>query len=305
MLPGWANRVARTRSVLVVPDAGKSAGMGHVARCLALAEAFDHLGWDAAVCVRDVRSSAFVRRRGIAVRSTLGGRWSVVVIDSYAPHTKLARARQLAPVTVAVDDLGEVSVRDVDIVLRPALGARPSPGVLAGGAFVLLPREYWTRRRGSTHRALRCVVLSLGSRPPARALSRIRALLDRELNGAMIRIAEGAAARRWTELRPLLEEADLAVVSGGQTLHESLALGVPTVVVQTADNQRRQILGAVRARAAIAVGSWSARTFERRCVTALRQAAKIAERRRLARNAARAIDGRGALRAARAIGGIV
>lgn len=103
-------------------------------------------------------------------------------------------------------------------------------------------------------------------------------------------------------MRPLLLRADLAVTAGGQTMYECLATGIPAIAVRTADNQARQLRAAVRHGAVLDGGQVGTEAhpgeLQRSLVDAL---ASASLRRRLSATGMRLVDGRGALRLARAL----
>jgi spore coat polysaccharide biosynthesis predicted glycosyltransferase SpsG len=98
----------------------------------------------------------------------------------------------------------------------------------------------------------------------------------------------------------LIEDADVAITGGGQSLLERLAIGVPTVGLAVADNQEPPLQCVAHAKAAVSLGSmkgdWIARL--RAALTTLRDPAL---RRRLSVAAQHLIDGRGAARVAKVL----
>ena len=105
-------------------------------------------------------------------------------------------------------------------------------------------------------------------------------------------------------MRPLaarLAAADVAIVSGGQTLNEALALGTPALVTMTAANQLRQIRAAARAGACVSLGRLDSPRSNDRLSRELDRIADLRLRKTLSGVARRLVDGRGAIRVAEAL----
>ncbi len=192
----------------------------------------------------------------------------LVVVDSY----RLGRVweqeiRRLAPAVriVALDDL-PARAHDVDLLVDPNLGDAgpvnaPTSGrrTLRGTAYAPLAGVYAAPlRRADTTDARPQLIVSLGGGRHALVPRLARLLVgsgdlagvamtfvvpDPDDHAAVDRVAQGRADvtvhARTPSLRPLLERATLAIGAGGTSSWERLRLGVPSVVVALADNQRR------------------------------------------------------------------
>lgn len=246
--------------ILFVCDAGPGVGGGHVMRCLTLAGALTARG---AAC-------AFVRTPEAA---DILGRYApdmpladavaaadLVVLDSYrmAPATEAdwrGRAKRLA----VIDDLARP--HDADLVLDPSFGRAAAdydaPVVLAGSAYALVRPEFAAARTAALARrgepAGRCLV-SLGLTDVGGITGRIAAALAD--SGLALDVVVGAGAPSLPGLTVLADEgrialhidsddmaglvsrADVCVGAGGSSVWERACLGLPTVTLILADNQR-------------------------------------------------------------------
>ena len=290
-----------TRSVALVADSGASIGMGHTGRCIALGQAFVALGWRVVLVASEPSARRFARANGIPTARVLRGRWDLAILDTYrGPRRAATTLHRIATRVVAIDDLHQFRASDVDVIVRPSAGERASRGVLAGAGFILLRREYWSSPR-SRRVGRRRVLVALGAYPSASDVARIRAALRSAHPAARVIAASGVRRGQLGSLARRLARADLAIVSGGQTMNESLAVGLPTIVVTTFANQRRQVNAAAAAGAIIPVGTPSSPLFSSRLERAVARALRPAVRRGLVRAARQLVDGRGALRLARAL----
>ncbi len=145
--------------VVFVCDAGPEVGIGHVMRCLALAEELLERGL-AVVLVTDLVGVPWaeeqVRRRGIVVRPPSPGEtvWDAVaavgpiavVVDSYLLGDEVYVALKASwPLLALVD--GDPRGRAADIYLDQNLGAEDSAGPLPDGTRFLGGLDYAQQRR--------------------------------------------------------------------------------------------------------------------------------------------------------------
>jgi spore coat polysaccharide biosynthesis predicted glycosyltransferase SpsG len=312
--------------VVLVTDAGAEAGLGHLKRCAALAQALAARGCAVQALVagpRDAGLAAVAPGLAVTALDWWGAPGRVLdaatgadafVVDSYhADATLLTRLRRVAPV-VAIDDLAEQPL-PVDVVVNGAwhaerLGYRVPAGTLTllGPRYALLDRAFAEAPSRIIDAQVRRVLVTLGGATPAddtmAAVSAVRAALPAArldvvggLVPAVAPSAEGVVIHgALPSLRPLLLAADLAITGGGMTLYECLATGTPTVAVGLADNQRLNLEHLGRD------GFIVVAEFATLAATIARVAADRGLRERLSAGGRRAIDGQGADRVAAELG---
>lgn len=231
----------------------------------------------------------------------------------------VARARRAGIRTVSIHD-GHWA-QAADLVVCGSLGvARPKAGseVLHGTQFYLLDRRIADVRSAPARAAAARpqVMVALGGGEHVRRVAQpladaIHALCP----SAAITIAAGFGRgvrprlknARWlsarTGLVQALSSADMAIVAGGVTLYEACAIGVPAVGLAVVPAQRRAIRQFAAAQAILDAGDASRRgnalQVAARSVAALASNRRLRER--IAANARRLVDGRGAERVARHI----
>lgn len=324
--------------VVFLTHGGAAVGLGHVARCLSLARALTGEGAPATFLVgRDDRVTALVQAAGFdAVESGWEAApaaasdavaalrpWTLVV-DSYAvTGAMLESLRSLVGRLVVIDDVADRPL-PAHTVVNGAAGAGHLQyrGGLSGTEYLLGPRyalldsafaaEPGRRIRPSVERVL--VTLGGGSHPAAlRAV--VRAALS--LDTAAVDVVAGPLAadgeadaiedarvtvhRGLSALRPLMLEADVAVSNAGMTLLELAATATPTVFLTLASNESNS---PVFEQAGAALSAGSSRAPDLGATVALhlkRLAGDPALRQALGTRARRLVDGRGALRVARAL----
>jgi spore coat polysaccharide biosynthesis predicted glycosyltransferase SpsG len=288
--------------VLFAVAAGPRVGFGHLLRARSLARA---LGVPPVVALR---GTAATRRRAIDLGLRPAERGfvpDVIVVDDpvTAEVRRWVRRARAARVPVAsVHDLGlSTAVSDliVDGTVAPGRRVNGRVATVRGPAFMILDPMIPQVRARRVRPERRRIFVALGGGRTAAATTAVARAVESALADVDVRTASGfSGARRGPDgLAQELARAQVAVVSGGVTLYEACALGVPAVAVAVTPNQRITIRAMARSGAVIdASGS-------RRKIIA--EVARLLEdpraRRELSRAGKQLVDGRGAFRVAAAI----
>lgn len=329
--------------ILFRADASPGLGVGHVMRCLALADALRQRGRDCrfACGAETLATVPALQDSGFPVTSLADGqgddpqalmaavappRW--LVMDHYGLDEAYEQPlRSWAGRIAVIDDLADRN-HACDLLLDQTAGRRaedyaalvpPGTRVLTGAFHGLLrpgfalarPMALERRRRVET---VESILVSLGGTDPANATS--LALDALALAGLKCRVVVvmGRAAphldavrTRAARLEPpaevrldvrdmpaLLAAADLAIGASGGSAWERCCLGLPSLTVVIADNQREVARGLALAGAAEACGLDPAAIAQ----ALIRLAKDGAALRRMAERAAALCDGDGAGRLA-------
>lgn len=306
-------------------------GAGHVKRGAALAAA---LAVEAPVVMvfdgEPGRWSESLRIDGVELTAAGGegdGPWRGAVLDGYdLPAGGVADLARRARPLVVFDDL-LAPPPEADLVVNAAIGLEGNhfDGVPAclGPAYACLDASY----QAPTVRpvaAVERVVVTLGMADPDDATGLVLdafALLRADGIAPLLTVVMGSAAPHLdavrarvtasagqaelrtdvTDMAELLAGADLVIGAGGVSLFERLALGVPSVTLLIAENQRRFVDGAV-ARGVTVSGRDARRTDAVALSTTIRGVIGDRARRQRLRDAGRAlVDGRGAWRVAQVL----
>lgn len=332
------------RTVVLRADAGPEVGLGHLQRSLGLAVALGENGCSSIVRAPEAGDiCARVESLGLRYEAA-GANWSAseeaaaldrlraaaVVIDSYpALEEDLSGLRRADRPLVVVDDLARFAL-SCDVVVNGALGASdlpyyrlaPAAKTLLGIEYLLLHPDLWDVTPHAPSESVETVLVTCGgSAGSIGPLQRLLSMIDTAFEDFQLIVAapEGVAARLGasrsssgevtvvsprTTVREAAESADLAVASAGGTTRELLRLGVPTLAVLTADNQRR---GAVELSRLEAIKLFeSIDDAEAGLTRAIDELVdSYEERRRLAERGPQLIDGQGCRRAAATISNLL
>jgi UDP-2,4-diacetamido-2,4,6-trideoxy-beta-L-altropyranose hydrolase len=233
--------------IAIRADANSRIGMGHVMRCLALAEVLRARG-EAVAFITD--AAALVERHGFAVTERAdNARW--LVVDHYDLDATWERT-QGVPV-MAIDDVARTHACSVLLDQNPLDSDRYRGKVpadctmLLGLSYALLRAEF----RGQTPRRgpIESVMLAFGGADaPNETAKALAGLRDR---GVHVRIVTGSLnphlsvlAASGAELcidadnmAALLAETDLVIGACGSAQWERFCAGVPSIVATLAPNQ--------------------------------------------------------------------
>jgi UDP-2,4-diacetamido-2,4,6-trideoxy-beta-L-altropyranose hydrolase len=308
-------------------DASPSIGAGHVMRCLATAETLVAAGWSVAF-----RSSAASPLAAPALAAsaypivtkeqTLDA--NVLVFDHYGiDRDEETRSRTGNQTIVAYDDK-PVRDHDADILVDPTPERAPAEyqarlprnaTVLAGAAYAQLREKWRVARRPSLMRRkgidrARRVLVSMGATDPYNATSKVLAGLRASRLDVDVDVVLGPAApHRWrvvtdlgvrqclhvdpSNFADLAVEADFAVGAAGSSSFERACIGLPSLVVQTADNQIDLIKAFERAGAAVAASISDLDRVEEFAARLNTLAEDVERLNRMSENCAALVDGRG------------
>jgi UDP-2,4-diacetamido-2,4,6-trideoxy-beta-L-altropyranose hydrolase len=261
-----------------------------------------------------------------AAAAQAGRAWGarVAVLDHYgAGPAEDAVLRAAAGRLLAIEDLRRQ--RECDLLLDASLGRLESdyPGVqaLVGPDFALVRLEFAARRKSALTRRLKAgpahkVLVSLGLTDVGAITGRVVNALLPALGQQQIEVVLGAGAPSLSAIKALATQdpriglhvgskdmahlvaaADIAIGAGGSSAWERCVLGLPTVTLILADNQRANTTALASAGASLMVevnGHLPARLKE--AFVALASAPAV--RARMSQAAADLCDGLGAERVA-------
>jgi UDP-2,4-diacetamido-2,4,6-trideoxy-beta-L-altropyranose hydrolase len=265
-----------------------------------------------------------------ALREQASGRADLLVVDHYKRDVAFEMScRSFASKILVLDDATGRN-HDCDIVVDAAAsneecyaGHVPAHArVLTGLAYALVRRSFVAHREMSLARRdgrpVQEILVSCGATDPGNAtaaaleslddvaknISSIVVLSSRAPHVDTVRKQLHGKARLLTDVQDmadLMTNADLAIGASGSTAYERAVVGLPSILVTVADNQRGIARRMTEGEAALDGGA-----LDRGLVTRLRALVEslLSDpdlRRRLAQAASALVDGRGALRIALAI----
>lgn len=317
-------------------DASPTIGGGHVMRCLALADGLAAKGWRCQFWVAPGTIEtvpALAKSTHEATTATVSVQTAdLLVVDHYGLDAEFESAcRTWAQHILVIDDLAD-RPHDCDLLLDQTLGRvqadyRPLvPGhcrLLLGPAHALLRPDFARLRPAALARrdgTLARMLVSLGGSDPHDMTSLVLDTLGRMGLEVDVDVVLGSASPncdvvaerlrgqpRTTlhvdtpHMAELMVQADLAIGAAGVTSWERCTVGLPTIMVVTADNQRLIAHQLDQAGAAVLAGDWTTVTMDG-LVAVLRQLADTSQLAAVSKAAARVCDGQGVTRTVATLG---
>ena len=211
-----------------------------------------------------------------------------VVLDGY--HFDAAHQRQIKEAghrLLVIDDTAHLDHYYADVVLNQNINAErlhyscePYTRLLLGTRYVLLRSEFlaWREWQREIPKVARKVLVTLGgSDPDNQTLKVIRALQQVDVDGLEAVVVVGASnphfqelqsaignsrlairlVRNVTNIPELMASADVAVSAGGSTCWELSFMGLPAILIVTAENQKGIAAGLGEYGTAINLGWYS------------------------------------------------
>ncbi|PAW77385.1 MAG: UDP-2,4-diacetamido-2,4,6-trideoxy-beta-L-altropyranose hydrolase [Verrucomicrobia bacterium Tous-C9LFEB] len=329
--------------LLIRADASARMGTGHVMRCLALAQAWQHQGgvvFHHGQCTENLRERLHTERivsREIAgsiapegdAQATLDYAAEVnaswIVIDGYQFGADYLRQLKTGDDQVlVVDDFGALPDYDCDVLLNQNSYASSEfyPNIAAGASLLLgcryaLLRDEFLRIpppvRTYQNETLQ-LLLTLGGSDPdnvtsqlVQTLAQIRHPLEVTVvlggsNPHRAAVAEAMRGTNWrlltntSRMPELMAQADLAIAAGGSTSWELMYMGLPSLLVTLADNQKRVVEDLVSRGTAVGLG-WHADLREEAVSSIVSELIAHPDRlRSMSEQARHLVDGHGAER---------
>lgn len=327
--------------VIFVVDAGPSMGLGHLRRCLTLADCLKERGVSGAIVAPPddtvaelIRSCNHPHIPGTAKEvaqgsfdNLLAGYSSLLFLDSYGlTANETVELHRLTHLVASIDDFNS-PYPEVDVLIN----AIPGGGVPSARQTCLFGPQYAILRpafSGIKHRVVRqrvtSILVTLGGSDPLHLTERVLPVLDDLVPPrVLIQVVLGPLAsdvgdialthpervtwhRSPRDIARLMDESELCITAGGQTLFETAASGLPSVVVQVADNQTANILGFVGAGTACYAGWGQASDLETRLSRTVESLLDSPTKRLgMSRAGQRLVDGRGGARVASCLAGLL
>lgn len=332
--------IFRKPKIAIRTDASRNIGLGHIRRCLSLADALKLYDAEVEFFIHgDDMAGSLMRNSGYSyswiqepgglptpeVLSTS----DALIVDSYFLETShFQRCTGMVPIVTAIDDMGKHSL-PVDIVVNQNLSAlqlnysvREDTQCLFGADYALLSQKFLKLRDREKPDQLRILIVMGGTdlhRQTEKVIDAISGLpatfyLDIVIgpsSDSLEEIRRAAAALSMLayvhidppDIASVMARATLAISTGGVTALELACLGIPTVVLTVADNQLAPAEALSRHGAVFNLGPYD-QIRPDELVTILRGLlVDPVSRMKMARAGRKFVDGLGAQRVAEAIMG--
>jgi len=266
--------------IFIITEAGHTVGGGHLARCLAICQAFKShvetksLGLVFVVngdrsATKAVPDEYFISRfdwvKDQGRLLSLLGSEDIAVIDSYLGnrplYNKISKKVRLA---VYIDDNKRMDYPGGMVVnaalYAENLGYKKDEKVqyLFGPRYMPLRKPFWNSKKIAVRPKLKRILITFGSSDPAGLTEKVMDLLSKGYPGLEKTVIVGQCFKNVKDviarkdhrtklvmspdaagMKRQMRACDAAVTAAGQTIYELACLGVPSIAVPVAENQRR------------------------------------------------------------------
>jgi UDP-2,4-diacetamido-2,4,6-trideoxy-beta-L-altropyranose hydrolase len=265
--------------VLFLTEYFRLNGLGHLRRCIAFSELFERKGIKTQILVNTDHEDADlfhtdINKQNWLVHKQLDTRYDAIIIDSYrAEAAHYEHFKQYTNHLVAIDDDNRIEYPSGCIIYNGGLGGliyQYDPNrfkkILVGPDYALLRREFReNREEKKINQNLERILITMGGSDPFHLTSKLIQFYHAEFPASQLDVIIGPGFTDFKEeefhhipnlkvyknldassMCDLMLQVDLCITAGGQTIYELGRLGIPFIVIQTAENQIGNISGLVK-----------------------------------------------------------
>jgi spore coat polysaccharide biosynthesis predicted glycosyltransferase SpsG len=298
--------------IAFIADSICTSGLGHLNRCLALAESFKRINHVNSIFIlTDKESIEWIGQRGFNYQMQLLGYWDYIILDTYLKKSnEISEIKLKTTCLVVFDDMG-FPPKEADILINSGICANnlnysrfSVDKVFLGPLFHPLRLEF------------SCILPQKKEKNQIKnILYELRLLFKDSLFHVIIgpykignELLTGLIYPNTffyespSKISEIMMIADIAITGGGQTMYELAYLGIPAIVIEISSNQSANIIGFESIGAIKSAGSISDKNFihnfRRCCIHILNHPNLLSE---MSSKGMKLIDGKGADRIAKMI----
>jgi len=309
--------------VLFLTEGGRQKGLGHIARCIALSEGlrdvvdnaemlFIYEGDEIAASLFNdsaiaVELDAWQTDSEVALKHAEGS--DLVVIDSYFAdqilYERLSEA--VSGNILMIDDNNRIKYPR-GMVLNPSVYApsidyslEDGTRYLLGRDYILLRRDFWNVPEKNIRGKVKKIMITLGGSSLSGLAEDLSGPIEKEFGVIINKIDPLKGVVSAEDMIECAIDSDICVSGAGQTLYELLRIGLPTIAVELAENQNLNITSLDEMGFIEKAGTNTDEDLGEYVIEAIKRLLDSDRRLKISASGRDMIDGKGALRAARAI----
>ena len=261
----------------ILTESSTKVGLGHLIRCIAIYESFLKINVDCEFVLKlDDPATKLISQfysklvymefdwiNSIFDDFNNNFKSNLIIFDSYNINNDLlSKYRLFAQTTSIIDDANRLSYF-VDIIINPNLfgseinysNQNVAKTFFIGGEFLLLRKEICDKKPLPIKQEVKTIFISFGGGINEILYKIVNLICSYFEYKIVLPIGLGMNPKKLlkndnieilnpTSIQELIDrynESDIAILNGGQTLNEFLALQIPCIVIQTAENQQNNI----------------------------------------------------------------
>ncbi|EJF09713.1 hypothetical protein [Pontibacter sp. BAB1700] len=312
--------------VLFLTEYGQNVGIGHVNRCRALADAFaenkcsikflirgnksitnfpydvEHIDWEIAeLSIQQIEES------------------DISIFDTYQiENSQLESLSSKSKLPVSITDAMQKYVENGIVVIGSIYGREiqipdlKASNVLSGSPYILFRKEFWRLPEYLVKNEIENITISLGGFVEEQIIVSLLRIIQNVFPNVYVSVfgkvkknEKNVTFEKVSFMNLFSSEdyikqlftTDLMITNGGQTLNESVLIGLPTIAISTADNQVKNALTWSKLGAIKYCGKITDENFGRKFKKELVKFMTVNERDKFSKVALQSIDSNGAKRA--------
>jgi len=265
--------------VTILTEGGRDTGYGHITRCTSVYQAFEERGIIPQFIIHGdgnlqnmLKGNRYKFFDWLNNKKTLFkilDNCNIVFIDSYlAKYDIYKMVSECTQKAVYFDDDLRIDYPK-GFVLNGAIFAEELPypkkdeiTYLLGTKYAPIRKEFWDTGPKSIHREAEMLMVTFGGSDLRNVTPKVQSLLNdaypdlqkkiiitsyfgntSEIKKQQDKNTELVYDPSAAELKEIMQESDIAISTGGQTLYELARVGVPTIVICVAENQSQNVVG--------------------------------------------------------------
>jgi len=318
--------------VCILTEGGRDIGYGHITRCTSICQAFEELGIQSQLIVNgDETIEDLLKGKNYKVFNWLDDQQllfeildnaNIVFIDSYlAEHDIYERISEQVKTAVYFDDDLRIDYPR-GFVLNGAIFAEQLPYPkkedvtnLLGTMYTPIRREFWDTPPKLIRREVEMLMVTFGGSDMCNVTPKVQKVLNKTypylqkkliVTRSFANMSEVKKLRDKNteliyepdaiELKEIMQECDIAISAGGQTLYELARVGVPTIGICIAQNQLQNLKGWSKSGFLEYIGWYNDKDIQSKLIAALEKTKSYNKRISCSKKTRELINGKGSRR---------
>ena len=318
--------------VTILTEGGRDTGYGHITRCTSVYQAFEERGIKSQLIVNgDETIENLLKGKYYKIFNWLDDQQllfeildnvNIVFIDSYlAEHDIYERISEQVETAVYFDDDLRIDYPK-GFVLNGAIFAEQLPYPkkedvtnLLGTMYTPIRREFWDTPPKLICREVEMLMVTFGGSDMCNVTPKVQEVLNKtypylqkklivtrffanmsEVKKLRDKNTELIYEPDAIELKEIMQECDIAISAGGQTLYELARVGVPTIGICIAQNQLQNLKGWSKSGFLEYIGWYNDKDIQSKLIAALEKTKSYNKRISCSKKTRELIDGKGSRR---------
>jgi len=247
--------------ILILTEGGEKIGFGHITRCIALCEAFEEKCINPELLFNGENSIIdFLKRKNFKIYDWIKNKEKLfrniaksdfIVIDSYLAEKSIYD--KISEVTsgkiLMIDDYNRIDYPK-GILVNPSIygdklnySKKNDIIYLFGKDYIILRKVFWNVPEKIINKKVKNVLITFGGMNNYDLANKIGDYLKEKFNIKIYIVNVKNNKLTAKEMLNLMLESDVCISGGGQTTYELARVGVPSIGICLAENQKFNLMG--------------------------------------------------------------